>query len=288
MVEPWSYGLLGGLLLSFWGGYGLTVWLLGPLKKAFFQAGLVRANFRGQQIPVGMGSALWFGMFLTGGLLLCFAQFVHVPWSMLQDLIALLVVCTGLFVVGLLDDVVGNREATGLRGHIRKLLVEREVTTGLLKAVTGVGIGVLGAWLLGVTGWKLLWYALVIALSANSINLLDLRPGRACKGVLLTLACLAFFSLRGLQSLSFWLLLGSTLAYFPDDVKARTMMGDAGSNLLGGGIGVLVISTCSNAVLIGWSVWLVLIHLYAEKYSLSEAIENNKLLHWLDILGRSA
>ncbi|MGZ4112688.1 MAG: hypothetical protein ACXVP5_09665, partial [Tumebacillaceae bacterium] len=187
-----------------------------------------------------------------------------------------------------LDDVVGNREATGLRGHLRKLLVEGELTTGLLKALAGVLIGGFGAWLLGATGWRLPLCALVIALSANSINLLDLRPGRACKGVLVALACLAMLSLRGMQSPSFWILLGLTLAYFPDDVKARSMMGDAGSNLLGGGIGVLVVTTCSDPVLFGWIAWLVLFHLYTEKYSLSETIEKYKWLRWLDVLGRSA
>lgn len=276
------------LLLLFAGGYGLTGWLLEPLKKSFVRAGLVRSNFRGQQIPVGMGSALWLGLFLISGLLFMFAQVVPVPLGMMQDMIGLLVVCTSLFVVGLLDDVVGNRETTGLRGHLRKWLREQELTTGLLKAVVGVGSGVVGAWLLGQSGWRLPLCALVIALSANSVNLLDVRPGRACKGVLLALACVAALSWHSLESPAFWLMLGVTLAYFPEDLKGCMMMGDAGSNLLGGGLGVLVVSTCSLAIVIGWLVCTTLFQLYAEKYSLSKTIEKNRLLRWLDILGRSA
>ena len=276
------------LLLSFWGGYLLTGWMFQPLQQAFVQAGFVRPNFRGQPIPVGMGAALWLGLFFTAGLLLLLSEWLPLPWLMVQDLVGLLVVATGFFVIGLLDDAIGDRSATGLRGHLRQFFVKREVTTGLLKAVVGVFIGVIGAWLMGAYGWRLPLGGLMIALSANSVNLLDLRPGRACKGVLFSLGAVALLSLRGLESPAFWLLLGVTLSYIPHDLQARAMMGDAGSNLLGGGIGLLIVTTCSITMTAVWLGLLLLFHLYAEKYSLSEAIEKNRLLRWLDVLGRSA
>ncbi|HEU4964854.1 MAG TPA: hypothetical protein VFV52_13500 [Bacilli bacterium] len=285
MNDTWI-GVATGLLLSFWGGYLLTGWLLSPLQKAFVGAGFVRPNYRGESIPVGMGVALWLGMFFTGGLFLLADEVVEIPWAMVRDMVVVLVVGTSFLVVGLLDDAVGNREATGLRGHVRKLLREREVTTGLLKAVTGGFIGVVAAWLLGAEGWHFALDALVVALTANSINLLDLRPGRACKGVLLVLAVVGFFSLRGIDSPVYWLLLGATVAYLPEDLGARMMLGDAGSNLLGGGVGVLVLVSCGTTGILAWGIFLVLFHLYAEKYSLTETIERNRLLRWLDVLGR--
>ncbi|WP_157722111.1 hypothetical protein [Tumebacillus avium] len=281
-------GTAVGLLLAFWGGYLLTGWMVPPLQQAIRNAGLLRPNYAGKSVPVGLGTALWLGMFLTTVPFLLLSDVLPIPWAMVQDMIGLLFVSTGFVLIGLLDDVAGNRDVTGIKGHLKKLWRGRVVTTGLIKAVAGLCTGIAGAWMLGLAGWELAVGSLVIALSANLVNLLDLRPGRACKGVLFALLLLAVCSLRALDSPAFWLVLGAVLAYFPDDVKARMMMGDAGSNLLGGSIGMLVVATCSLPVLLTWLGVLLVVHLYAEKYSLSETIEKNRLLRWLDVLGRSA
>ncbi|MBL0387518.1 hypothetical protein JJB07_12805 [Tumebacillus sp. ITR2] len=280
--------LIACILLSFWGGYLLTNQLMEPLKKAFVAAGFVRSNYRGQHIPVGLGVSLWGGVFGTMALLLMVGDVFHMSWLQQKDLLAILTVSTGFLVIGLLDDLAGNRDTTGLIGHIRRWLTQGEVTTGFLKAVFGLLLGFLGAYLSGAEGWRLLLGGLTVALSANSMNLLDLRPGRACKGVFFSLVLLSLVSMRGLESPAFWLLLGATLAYFPDDLRACTMMGDAGSNLLGGGVGMLVVLTCSTTTLGVWLAALVILHLYAEKYSISETIERNRLLRWIDVLGRQA
>ncbi|ASS75002.1 hypothetical protein CIG75_08380 [Tumebacillus algifaecis] len=287
-MNPYWAGTAVGLLMAFWGGYLLTTLMVPPLQTAFQKAGLMRPNFAGKQVPVGMGSALWLGMFLTVVPFFLLSDLLPIPWAMVQDLIGLLIVGTGFFVIGLLDDVAGNREVTGIRGHLRKLLWGRELTTGLIKALAGLFTGIVGAWMIGAEGMELAVNSAVIALSANLVNLLDLRPGRACKGVLLILLLVAVCSLRAINSPVFWLVLGVVLAYFPGDVKARMMMGDAGSNLLGGSIGLLVVATCSPTVTVGWLIVLLILHVYAEKYSLSDTIENNRLLRWLDVLGRSA
>ncbi|PWK05192.1 hypothetical protein [Tumebacillus permanentifrigoris] len=276
------------IFVAFWGGYLLTNGLIEPLKKAFVAAGFLRVNYRGQNIPVGLGVSLWGGVFGTMAMLLMLSDVFALSWLQVQDLLAVLAVSTGFLVVGLLDDLAGNREASGLRGHLTQFLRHGEVTTGLLKAGFGLLLGFLGAYLTGAEGWKLLLGGFTVALSANSVNMLDLRPGRACKGVLLALAVLAAVSLRGMESPAYWLLLGATLAYFPDDLRAHTMMGDAGSNLLGGGVGMLVVLTCTTTTMTVWLGVLVLLHLYAEKYSISETIEKNRLLRWLDVLGRQA
>ncbi|KEO82351.1 hypothetical protein [Tumebacillus flagellatus] len=280
--------LIASILLAFWGGYLLTNCLIPPLKKAFSEAGFVRANYRGQAIPVGMGVSLWGGLFGTMALLLMVSDVFQLSWLQEKDLLAVLTVSTGFLVVGLLDDLAGNRNTTGLLGHIRRWVREGEVTTGFLKAVFGLLLGFLGAYVSGAQGWRLVLGGLTVALSANSMNLLDLRPGRACKGVFFSLAVVALVSMRGLESPAFWLLLGTTLAYFPDDLRARTMMGDAGSNLLGGGVGMLVVLTCSTTTMAVWLCVLVCLHLYAEKYSISETIERNRILRWLDVWGRQA
>lgn len=281
-------GVATGLLVAFWGGYLLTGWVLEPLKKTFLRAGFVRRNFRGEPIPVGMGTAVWLGMFVASVGILVVSEFVEMPWGMVRDVVVGLVVGTGFFAVGLLDDAVGNRDVTGLRGHVRRFVREGEVTTGLVKLVAGGVIGLLGAWLIGAEGWEFALQAGVIALAANSVNLLDLRPGRACKGVFLALAVVGFFSVRGVDSPVYWMMIGLIVAYLPEDLGGRVMLGDAGANLLGGMLGVLIVTSSSVSGVVVWGVFFVMLHVVAERYSLTEVIEGNRVLRWLDVLGRKA
>ena len=39
-------------------------------------------------------------------------------------------------------------------------------------------------------------------------------------------------------------------------------------------------------VRVGWLVFLILIHIFTEKFSLTKIIENNKVLNFIDKLGR--
>ena len=65
------------------------------------------------------------------------------------------------------------------------------------------------------------------------------------------------------------------------------MMGDAGSNVLGISIGFLVVLTFSIFTKILVLVFLVGIHIFTEKYSLTNIIKKNRFLNYLDELGRS-
>ena len=76
------------------------------------------------------------------------------------------------------------------------------------------------------------------------------------------------------------------LAYFNTDLKARGMMGDTGSNVLGISIGVLMALGYGIKVRVAWLVFLVLMHLITEKFSLTKIIEKNKVLKFIDDLGR--
>ena len=63
-------------------------------------------------------------------------------------------------------------------------------------------------------------------------------------------------------------------------------MGDTGSNVLGISIGILIVFGYSINIRIGWLVFLIFIHILTEKYSLTKLIENNKVLNFIDKLGR--
>ena len=64
-------------------------------------------------------------------------------------------------------------------------------------------------------------------------------------------------------------------------------MGDTGSNVLGISIGMIMVFGYSFNVRVGWLVFLVLIHILTEKYSLTKIIENNKILNFIDKLGKT-
>jgi UDP-N-acetylmuramyl pentapeptide phosphotransferase/UDP-N-acetylglucosamine-1-phosphate transferase len=129
--------------------------------------------------------------------------------------------------------------------------------------------------------------ALLIALAANTVNLVDLRPGRAIK-----VFYLWFFLLLGF----FWdketlallaPLAGGLLALAPTDLKARGMLGDTGANLLGAALGMTSVWATAFSIQLAVVVFLLLLHLFTEKYSLTGIIERNRLLSYLDNLGRS-
>lgn len=253
-----------GLILATAAGASLALVLLPSTLRALARKGLVRENFRGEPIPVGYGVALA----LTGAV---FAAFTGGG-----------VLAAGLFgfsALGLVDDLFGDRSAGGFGGHLRAL-ADGRVTTGLLKAILG---GVFALVLAGVAGGGfgvVVVDALLIALFANAVNLLDLRPGRALKVFLPLGGALALTGQFGLAAL-----FGAGIAAWRVDLRARAMMGDAGSNALGAaiGIGALALPLWVRLVLV---VLLMAFHAYTERASLTRAIERSAFLRRLDELGR--
>ncbi|MGB9846095.1 MAG: hypothetical protein ACPLRH_01155, partial [Desulfotomaculales bacterium] len=80
--------------------------------------------------------------------------------------------------------------------------------------------------------------------------------------------------------------LGSVAAYLRADLKARAMMGDTGANALGAVLGLGAVLVFSKPFVLAYLALLIFVHLLAEKKSLSEIIAGNKVLNFLDRLGR--
>ena len=233
-------------------------------------------------------------------------------------------VAIAAMVFGIVDDVWGGKDAKGFRGHVGSL-VRGRLTTGGLKLV---GIGTVaflaalvtvvfqGLYTVPISGTSVAAIALstllgtlVIALSANTVNLADLRPGRALKvGVLLlAFAVLSTFVLcvdrvvspagTALAVALVTIVLGGPmLAMWPYDVGERGMLGDAGANALGAMLGYAIfvgltsaaserigVETAILAVIAGL---LLLVNALSERYSYSQIIERNGFLRRLDRLGR--
>jgi UDP-N-acetylmuramyl pentapeptide phosphotransferase/UDP-N-acetylglucosamine-1-phosphate transferase len=204
--------------------------------------------------------------------------------------------------VGFYDDIVGNRPeqkaAKGFAGHLAALRAGR-VTSGLVK-IAGVGAaGMAAAALLAgdesvrahrgrrdAGGARraadVLLGAGVIAGTANLVNLLDLRPGRALKAGILLGAPLAVGRRGGLAAGP----LGAAAALLPADLDEEIMLGDAGANALGALLGVALAARTGPggramvlAVLMGLTA-------ASERISFTQVIANTRGLRELDALGR--
>ncbi len=146
----------------------------------------------------------------------------------------------GAGAAGYYDDVVGSRpnqrHSKGFRGHL-SALKEGQVTSGLVKIGAIGGAGLLAGAALSRKPVDVLLNAGVIAGTANLVNLLDLRPGRALKaGLILGAPQLLGKRGRGVAAAA----MGASGALLPEDLDERTMLGDAGANSLGALLGVSV------------------------------------------------
>ena len=170
----------------------------------------------------------------------------------------------GIAALGLVDDLLSGPER-GFRGHFGA-----GPTTGTLKAV--------GIPLLALAGTGSVQDAALVALSANGLNLLDTRPGRALKAFLAGAA----------------LVRGPAKAYVPIvvllapyDLREMTMLGDAGSNALGAVLGYGSVSKLTARGRLLAITALAGLTIVGETRSLGELIERTPLLSRLDRLGRA-
>jgi UDP-N-acetylmuramyl pentapeptide phosphotransferase/UDP-N-acetylglucosamine-1-phosphate transferase len=203
---------------------------------------------------------------------------------------ATVVVGTVSGLVGGYDDLVGARPEQardkGLAGHLRALRAGR-VSAGAVK-VAGIGAAGAVAGLLTSRGrgpGALTDAALtagLVAGTANLVNLLDLRPGRAAKAGVLAAAA----TLGGPAGTLVAGPLGATAAVLPADLGERVMLGDSGANALGALLGLRLAAGPSRGRRAGLLAAVVALTLASEKVSFTQVIEATPGLRQLDRLGR--
>ena len=259
----------------------IGTYLMMPLfKNLLIDSNCIRPNYKGEMIPVSMG-IVFLPMIIINGIIV--AYFTIDAISMLC-LFLFIFGMMAMFFAGIIDDTIGNRDVSGLKGHFKSLF-KGKLTTGGFKALFGGFVGLIISVSISKNIIDIIVNTLIIALSTNLMNLFDLRPGRAIK-VYLVIMITIFVTLTGYIKILPLLVLPNVLAYFNFDLKAKAMMGDAGSNVLGISIGILMAFGYTLNVRIGWLVFLILIHLLTEKFSLTKIIEKNKVLNFIDRLGR--
>ena len=183
------------------------------------------------------------------------------------------------------DDIAGagpeHRADKGFRGHLAAARAGR-VSSGLVKAL-GIGAaGVLAARSVAAGPLDRLVAGGVVAATANLVNLLDLRPGRALKAGLL----LGVPLLPGAAGPVVAGPLGAAAAILPDDLGERTMLGDAGANALGAVIGLGLAASTGRGGRAALLAVLGALTVASERVSFTAVIERTPVLPDLDALGR--
>lgn len=188
-------------------------------------------------------------------------------------------------VAGALDDLDGQADVKGLRGHLSALRAG-EMTSGVVKIAALAEAGLVSvAWSDHREGRALgphtLAGAALVAGAANLANLLDLRPGRALK---VALACALPPALGGRPAAA--AVLGAGLAVLTDDLRGRSMLGDTGANPLGAAVGLAAAQALPSRG--RWVVLTIVVGLVlaSEKVSFSRVIDATPVLRAVDRWGR--
>ena len=254
-------------------------------------------NYRGVSVYNGLGIVwfVWLISFWAGAHLLVIADCIQPNW--VSYLVPIFPLIAGSCIFGLFDDWVGDHNAKGFKGHFGSL-IRGILTTGGIKMLA---IGLLALFTMISLYWsstegliRIIAGTCVIALSANVINLFDLRPGRAGKVYLISLAiCLLGVAFGGIVFLDWPDMvalalagIGPLIAVWRFDIGEKGMLGDAGANSMGAFLGFLLATALPLWLLVPWAVLQLATNIAGEYVSFSKIIEGNRILNKLDRLGR--
>jgi UDP-N-acetylmuramyl pentapeptide phosphotransferase/UDP-N-acetylglucosamine-1-phosphate transferase len=278
------------LLLAF--GFALAI--APVLLRGLTEAGFVRSNYAGRDVPVPVGLLIPLAAFLALG--------VAAPLDRLVDdkiltgfgLAGAMIYIIGVCLLGVIDDLLGTpviednlgrKDPRGLRGHA-KAAMGGGFSTGAVKALGSLGLAAFAVGLIVPGKGEYLLAIALVVVTTNLFNLLDLRPGRALKvffTVLVVLA-LATWTLDPLWAMGAFIGSLPVLMYF--DLNEQGMLGDTGSNAIGAIAGIwMVLVLDTTWQLIALAV-VLLITLYGEFRSISQLIDRTPLLRFIDSLGR--
>src|SRR5438309_1338536 len=233
----------------------LAAALAPALLRGLEQGGHTRANYRGREL------AFPFGVLVLAASLLALIPLLMLARLASSDvfhaeIVPVLLYVPGVLALGLIDDTLaprgaagatagGVREQRGWRGH-GAALRRGELSTGVLKAAGALGLALLATSYLHLSNTRWLLATGVVVLATNVFNLLDLRPGRSIKALVLLGAGLTIGSgeVRPLWTLG--LFLAPSLVAGAYDLRERAMLGDTGANAIGAIAGLWLVLTLSG------------------------------------------
>jgi UDP-GlcNAc:undecaprenyl-phosphate/decaprenyl-phosphate GlcNAc-1-phosphate transferase len=284
-------------------GLAVAALVVPPFLKALRENGFVTTNYRGAHLP-----------FPTGAAIPIAAMLALVPLAAIQELSDVTIFkaaaypavtyVIGVALLGLVDDFVGSgifgtpaarlerddaadqaSTPRGWRGHAAEIL-GGGFSTGAAKAAGSLGLALFALSGQGRTAAEYLIGAATIVLATNLFNLLDLRPGRSVKALVVLGAALTLgaWDPQGLWTVG--LFVGPILVLLPFDLRERGMLGDTGSNAIGAVAGVWLVTTLSTTGQAIALAVMAVVTVYGEFRSISALIERTPGLRQLDSLGR--
>jgi UDP-N-acetylmuramyl pentapeptide phosphotransferase/UDP-N-acetylglucosamine-1-phosphate transferase len=272
-------------LLPLFLGFLAAALLAPPVLRALSHGRLEQENYRGVRLPFPAGTAI-----------VAAAALALVPLSILHELLevdvfhgdvrTVAIYVLGVAFLGLVDDVLAA-EPRGWRGHGAAVL-GGGISTGALKAGGSLGLALFALADHGYGAGEYVLAVLLLVLTTNLFNLLDLRPGRSFKVFAALGAALTIGDWNAGPLATLGLFAGPVLVLGLYDLRERAMLGDTGSNLIGGLAGLWLVLTLGTLAQ-GIALALVLaLTIYGEFRSINSVVEGNPLLRQLDSLGRPA
>jgi UDP-N-acetylmuramyl pentapeptide phosphotransferase/UDP-N-acetylglucosamine-1-phosphate transferase len=263
----------------------LVAAVLTPLvRRRLTEAGLVRENYRGARLPVPIGVAIVPAALIALIPITLVARLTTAD-VFPPDLPLVIAFIPGVSLLGMIDDVMSG-ESRGWRGHAAAAM-KGDFSTGVLKAAGTLGLALLVASSIPGSDGDFLLATAVLVFATNAFNLLDLRPGRSVKAlVLLGIGLTASTQLtEPLWALGIFIGPALVAGYF--DLREKAMLGDTGSNVVGALAGVWIVLTLEPREQVIALAILVLINIYGEFSSISKVIEKLPVLRHIDALGRT-
>ncbi len=273
--------------------FGVSLFVAPILLRGLREAGFIRSNYAGREVPVPSGILLPVSAFVALG--------ISAPLDRLVDddilggpgLAGVLIYIIGVCLLGAIDDLLGTpvietggrNDPRGVRGHL-KATFGGGFSTGAVKAIGSLGLAAFAIGLIVPGDWEYLLAVALVVVTTNLFNLLDLRPGRALKVFFVLAAGLVIgaWTLEPVWEMGVFLGALPVLLYY--DLNEQGMLGDTGSNAIGAMAGlwmVLVLDTTGQAIALAV---VLLITLYGEFRSISQLIDRTPVLRFIDHLGR--
>ncbi|HVX68075.1 MAG TPA: hypothetical protein VHA79_00090 [Mycobacteriales bacterium] len=232
-----------------------------------------RRNFRDREVSLLLGPAV------AAGATLGTAAATPGPRR------AAVIAVSAIGLVGAYDDRYGDSHARGLRGHLVALRHGR-VTTGLVKLVAMGGVAAFSASRQSRKPVDIALGTVLVAGSANLVNLFDLRPGRAAKVTGATAALLSRVGPAPARAVAAAAGGAAAAGLFPD-LREQAMLGDCGAGALGATLGWSLAMRPSRLTRLAAAAAVVGATLASERTSFSAVIDANPVLRRLDRLGRA-
>jgi UDP-N-acetylmuramyl pentapeptide phosphotransferase/UDP-N-acetylglucosamine-1-phosphate transferase len=253
-----------------------------PALRLLAGGSLARENYRGRVLACPLGVVIVAAALCA---LIPLAVAEQAAGGVLRpELGWIAVYVLGVAFLGLADDALADR-ARGWRGHAAALR-RGELSTGALKAVGAAGLALYAMARPGAGATRFVLGAAVLVLATNAFNLLDLRPGRACKAFVVLGAGLTLGSGDLVPLWAVGLFAGPVLVVGLYDVRELGLLGDTGANAVGALAGAWLVLTLSDAGLVVALVVLVAITAYGEFRSISDLVDRTPGLRHLDSWGR--